>query len=158
MGRVPIAEGWVRDEEENILMKCIWQRAYRGLDGAEVLRMVWLCEGKEGFSVRVEEVDAEERQRILWHTKPVQEEKLMDAIREAIHIVRVLPHIASSLLSWTPAGTRSFDLRIGAVELYGYLGERCEAPRVSFVIQPIKLVLDLDDLEAVEALAQALGI
>jgi hypothetical protein len=59
MGRVPIAAGWVRDEEENILMKCVWQRGYRRPDGAEVLQTVWLCEGNGGFSVRVEEADAE---------------------------------------------------------------------------------------------------
>jgi hypothetical protein len=158
MGRVPIAAGWVRDEEENILMKCVWQRGYRRPDGAEVLRTVWLCEGNGGFSVRVEEVDAG-GQRILRRTDPVQEEKLMDAIREATRIARALPRIASSLLDWTShAGAKSFDLRIGTVQLYGHLGERHEAPRISFVIQPIKLALDLDDWEAVEALARALGV
>jgi hypothetical protein len=47
MGRAPIAAGWVRDERENILMKCVWQRAVRrGQDGEEALRTVWLCEGR----------------------------------------------------------------------------------------------------------------
>lgn len=159
MGRIPIAAGWVRDEEENILMKCVWQRGYREPNGAEILQTVWLCEGNGGFSVRVEEVDAEGKRQHLWYTRPFQEEELRNSIRDAARIVRALPELVSDLSKWASfVGVEFFDLRVGVVGVYGHLGEKHEVPRVGFVIQPLRLWLDLEDWGAVEALARALGV
>jgi len=164
MGRVPIAAGWVRDEEEGILMKCVWQRGYRRPDGAEVLQTVWLCEGNGGFSIRVEEVDADGQRHVLWHTRPIPEGLLRNDIRNVARVARGIKEAARALSGWISGngileGTEGLDLyiKVGedvSVEIH------CEkdrgAPRASLAIWPLELRLPLEDWDAVEALAQAL--
>jgi hypothetical protein len=165
MGRLPIAAGWVRDEEEHILMKCVWQRAVRrGQDGKEALRTVWLCEDSRGFSVRVEEVDADGQRHVLWHTRPAPEGELRDDIRRVARIARTLQEVARVLSDWISPngvleGTEGLDLYVKAgegvtVEIHCDKGH--EAPWVSFTIWPLELRFALEDWGAVEVLAQAL--
>jgi hypothetical protein len=166
MGRVPIAAGWVRDEGGNILMKCVWQRAIRrGQGGEEALRTVWLCEDSRGFSVRVEEVDADGQRHVLWHTQPSPEGLLRDDIRRVARVAHALQEIARVLAGWTSIngileGTEGLDLyvKVGdGVTVEIYCEKAHEAPRVSFTIWPLELRLALEDWGAIEALAQALG-
>jgi hypothetical protein len=163
MGRVPIAAGWVRDEEENILMKCVWQRGYRRPDGAEVLRTVWLCEGNGKFSVRVEEAGADGKRQVLWHTRPIPESLLRDDICRVARVARGIEEVARAMLGWiSPSGilegVEGLELRVEVGE--GVTVEmHCENradPRVSLTIWPLELRLSLEDWDAVEALAQAL--
>jgi hypothetical protein len=163
MGRLPIAAGWVRDEGENILMKCVWQRAIRrGQGGEETIRTVWLCEDSRGFSVRVEEIDADGQRHVLWHTQPSPEGPLRDDIRRVARVARVLQEIARVLSGWISIeGVEGLDLYVKAgegvtVEIYCERGH--ETPRVGFTIWPLELRLALEDWGAVEALAQALGV
>jgi hypothetical protein len=163
MGRVPIAAGWVRDEEENILMKCVWQRGYRRPDGAEVLRTVWLCEGNGKFSVRVEEAGADGKRQVLWHTRPIPESLLRDDICRVARVARGIEEVARAMLGWiSPSGilegVEGLELRVEVGE--GVTVEmHCENradPRVSLTIWPLELRLSLEDWDAVEALARAL--
>jgi hypothetical protein len=163
MGRVPIAEGWVRDEEENILMKCVWQRGYRRPDGAEVLQTVWLCEGNGRFSVRVEEAGADGKRQALWHTRPIPESLLRDDICRVARVARGLEEAARALSGWISQGgilegVEGLELRVEVGE--GVTVEiHCENrgdPRVSLTIWPLELRLPLEDWDAVEALARAL--
>jgi hypothetical protein len=165
MGRAPIAAGWVRDERENILMKCVWQRAVRrGQDGEEALRTVWLCEGGGGFSVRVEEVDASGQRHVLWHTNPTPEDLLRDDILRVARVARGIKEVARALLGWISNG----GILEGAegLDLYVKVGEgvtveiHCEeehgTPWASLTIWPLELRLPLEDWDAVETLARAL--
>jgi len=163
MGRVPIAAGWARDEEENILMKCVWQRGCRRPDGAEVLRMVWLCEGNGGFSVRVEEAGVGGQRQALWHTRPIPEGLLRDDIRRVARVARGIEEAARAMLGWISQsgileGAGELELRVEVGE--GVTVEiHCENrgdPRVSLTIRPLELRLPLEDWDAVEALARAL--
>jgi hypothetical protein len=165
MGRVPIAAGWVRDEGEDILMKCVWQRVVRrGQDGKEALRTVWLCEDSRGFSVRVEEVDADGQRHVLWHTHPTPEGLLRDDILRVARVARRIKEAARALSGWISHGgilerTEGLDLyvKVGegvAVEIH--CEKDSEVPRVGLTIWPLELRLPLEDWDAVEALAQAL--
>jgi hypothetical protein len=163
MGRVPIAAGWARDEEENILMKCVWQRGCRRPDGAEALRTVWLCEGNGGFSVRVEEVDAGGQRHVLWHTRPIPEGLLRDDICRVARVARGIEEVARAMLGWISQGgilegAEGLDLyvKIGEGATVEILCENRGDPRVSLTIWPLELRLPLEDWGAVEALAQAL--
>jgi hypothetical protein len=164
MGRVPIAAGWVRDEEENILMKCVWQRTVpRGESGEEALRTVWLCEEIRGFSVRVEEVDAGGQRRVLWHTRPIPESLLRDDICRVARVARGIEEVARAMLGWiSPSGilegAEGLELRVEVGEgvTVEILCENRGDPRVSLTIWPLELRLSLEDWDAVEALARAL--
>jgi hypothetical protein len=164
MGRAPIAAGWLRDNEEGLLMKCVWQRAVRrGQDGEEALRTVWLCEDSRGFSVRVEEVDSSGQRHVLLHTRPVPEGLLRDDILRVARVARGIKEAARALSGWISRG--GILEGIDGLDLYVKVGEgvtveiHCEnrgAPRVSLTIWPLELRLPLEDWDAVEALAQAL--
>jgi hypothetical protein len=162
--REPLASGWFRDKEEGLLMKCVWQRtAPRGESGREVLRTVWLCEDSRGFSVRVEEVDADGQRHVLWHTRPIPEGLLRDDIRRVSRVARGIREAARALSGWIShsgilEGTEGLDLYVKVGE--GVTVEiHCEnrgAPRVGLTIWPIELRLPLEDWDAIEALARAL--
>jgi hypothetical protein len=164
--REPLAAGWLRDKEEGLLMKCVWQRRIpRSQDGKEVLRTVWLCEDSRGFSVRVEEVDADGQRHVLWHTHPTPEGLLRDDILRVARVARGIEEVAQILLGWI---SQSGILKVAkGLDLYVELGEgvRVEvlyekdrgAPRTSITIWPLELRLPLEDWDVVEALAQALG-
>jgi hypothetical protein len=165
MGRAPIAAGWVRDEEENILMKCVWQRAIRrGQDGEEALRTVWLCEDSRGFSVRVEEVSADGQRHVLWHTRPIPESLLRDDMRNVARVAGGIKEAARALSDWI--SSNGILEKAEGLDLYVKVGEgvaveiHCEkdrgAPRASLTIWPLELRLPLEDWDAVEALARAL--
>jgi hypothetical protein len=165
VGRVPIAAGWVRDEEENILMKCVWQRTVpRGESGEEALRTVWLCEDSRGFSVRVEEVDAGGQRHVLWHTRPIPEGLLRADIRNAARVARGIREAARALSGWISQsgildGAEELELRVEVgegVTVEIHCKKDREAPRVSLTLWPIDLRLHLEDWDAVEALARAL--
>jgi hypothetical protein len=164
MGRVPIAAGWVRDEEENILMKCVWQRTVpRGESGEEALRTVWLCEGSRGFSVRVEEVDAGGQRHVLLHTRPLPEGLLRDDILRVARVARGIREAARALSGRISQGgilegAEELELRVEAGEgvTVEILCENRGDPRVSLTIRPLELRLPLEDWDAVEALARAL--
>jgi hypothetical protein len=164
MGRVPIAAGWVRDEEENVLMKCVWQRTVpRGEGGEEALRTVWLCEDSRGFSVRIEEVDAGGQRRVLWHTRPTPEGLLRADVRNAARVARGIREAARALSVWISQsgileGAEGLELRVEVGEgvTVEILCENRGDPRVSLTIWPLELRLSLEDWDAVEALAQAL--
>jgi hypothetical protein len=165
MGRVPIAAGWVRDEKEGILMKCVWQRAVRrDQDGKEDLRTIWLCESSEGFAVRAEDVYASGRHYVIWETDPIPEGLLRGDIRLVARFARRIEEAARALLGWISRGgvlegveglNLSVDLGEGV-----WVKIRCEKNRgtyqASLTIQPYELTFPLEDWGAVEALAQAL--
>jgi hypothetical protein len=162
--REPLVSGWFRDKEEGLLMKCVWQRAVRrDQDGKEVLQTVWLCEDSRGFSVRVEEVDADGQRHVLWHTRPIPEGLLRDDIRRVSRVARGVREAARALSDWISQsgileGAGELELRVEVGE--GVTVEiHCEnrgAPRVGLTIKPIELRLPLEDWDAIEALARAL--
>jgi len=162
--REPLVSGWFRDKEEGLLMKCVWRRAVpRGEGGEEDLRTVWLCEGKGGFSVRVEEASAGGQRQALWHTRPIPEGLLRDDIRRVARVARGIEEAARALSGWISQGgilegAKELELRVEVGE--GVTVEiHCENrgdPRVSLTIRPLELRLSLEDWDAVEALARAL--
>jgi len=162
--RESLAAGWLRDKEEGLLMKCVWQRAVRrGQDGEEALRTVWLCEDSRGFSVRVEEVDAGGQRHVLLHTRPIPEGLLRNDILRVARVVRGIKEAALALSGWI---SESGILEgVEGLDLYVKVGEgvtveiHCESRgdhRVSLTIWPLELRLPLEDWDAVESLARAL--
>jgi hypothetical protein len=162
--REPLVSGWFRDKEEGFLMRCVWRRTVpRGESGEEALRTVWLCEDSRGFSVRVEEVDADGQRHVLLHTHPIPEGLLRDDILRVARVARGIKEAARALSGWISnsgvlEGAKELDLyvKVGEGVTVEILCENRGDPRVSLTIWPLELRLSLEDWDAVEALARAL--